>query len=767
MDRSVRVRALLVTVLALAVAAPSVATADGGGTFARAVRLERRAQLAAALAVLNVARLTPSEARHREALRDAVTTLSAVQVYEHAKELKVADSLLAQLSSRLDPVRDVYVNAVVQRQLASVRAMEAPAPKSKPGFFASLWSDAKSSAKTVLRWLIVVAGFVLLITAVGLIGKVIRSARSRRKGIGAALEDLTVEAAQRSEANRALGREFAVAIAAASQDAVEGPRAEIDVARDLDGSVSLNVRVSGDELAAIEPYLDDGSPVKVGPISVSPRQLIAFLELTFRPPYEYELRGYLATSGSTSRLVVELERRGRPPLRWASLGEGDGGRVSAVLETARRVLFEAATHPISASWPSVAAYRAARTSLASVDDPSDRPAALEGARRLLERALGHDPGNALARFELGTVLRKLGRNADALAQYEFIDQLSSEAGRTEVPSLRRALSYSRAVALSKLEGWDDHKRAVALLHELRAEVEADQRIEGAEREELLLFIRSSWAAAIVFEAERFRSEHDLQKTRARSAQVLREVADERDWIAQSRDRQPDVDLTTYVQATAVAENAFGRAAYLCGRPVNEAIGAFERALSLVPELGDAHVNLASALLRSGSRPADWVERIERHIDRALEISPRDRKALYLRGQLYLKAGRRDDARQAFERAAEAGDAWALLRLGELTWDEGNREDAIDLALRSVARGPAYDHRAKLLVLWVAEVADQTTVERARLVAARRAGSDLERQAKKRKRDMSPSVTRALAVIDAKLAADQGGGEHDGADLDGA
>lgn len=759
----VRVRVLLVAVLALALGTSSLARASAGDPFVRALELESAAKLGDALAVLDGAHLTGSEARHRTALRDAVATLGAVRVYERVHELQVADSLLARLSSRLDPVRDVYVNAAVQKQLAAVRAMETRAPKPKPGFFASLWGDAKSSAKTVLRWLIVLAGCVLLIGAVGLIGKLTRSVRSPRKGIGVALEDLSVEATKRSEANRALGREFAVAIGAASQDSVDGPRAEIDVARDLDGSVSLNVRVSGAELAAIEPYLDDGSPVKVGPISVSPRQLLAFLELTFRAPYEYELRGYLATSGSTSRLVVELQRPGRPTLRWASAGQGDDGRASAVLETARRVLFEASAAPISASWPSVAAYRAARSRLASIDDPSDRPAALEDARRLLERSLGYDPGNALARFELGTVLRKLGRNADALAQYEFIEHLSSEAGRTEVPSLRRALSYSRAVALSKLESWDDHKRAVALLGELRADVEADQRVEEPEREQLLLFIRSAMAATKAFEAERFRSEHDADKTRARSAEVLRELGDERDWIAQSRARNPDVDLTTYVQATAVAENAVGRAAYVSGRPVNEAIAALERALSLVPELGDAHVNLASALLRSGAHSADWVERIERHIDLALEISPRDRKALYLRGQLYLKAGRPDAARQAFERAAEAGDAWAILRLGELAWSEGKKEEAIDLALRSVARGPAFDHRAKLLVLWVAELADQTTVKHATLVAARRAGSDLQRQAKKRKRDMTPSVTQALAVIDAKLGPDQARGERDRAD----
>jgi tetratricopeptide (TPR) repeat protein len=303
---------------------------------------------------------------------------------------------------------------------------------------------------------------------------------------------------------------------------------------------------------------------------------------------------------------------------------------------------------------------------------------------------------------------------------------------------------------------------------LRADVEGDQMLDGTERERLLVLVTSAWAATKVFETEQFRSQHDLAKTRAKSATVLRDVSDARDWIAAARDRHPEVDLDTHVQSTAIAENAFGRAAYLNGRPPGEAIAAFSRALSLAPELGDAHVNMASALLRRGPQRSDWMESVDRHLTRALEISPRDRKALYLRGQLYLRAGRPDDARKAFELAADAGDEWANLRLGELAWEAGKKKKAIALVRRSLARGPASDNRARLLVLWTAKLADEGTIERATLVAARQAGADLKRNAKRHNRKVAAPVARAISLINAKLARQHGrdgGSETTGCDDD--
>jgi tetratricopeptide (TPR) repeat protein len=745
-----RFRAALIALglAALLASAPAAWSADTGS--ARSLALEREGHLAAALAVLDPLPLKGAPAEHRVALRDAVATLAAARIYRKRKQLDVEQSVLVELTKRLDAVRDVYVYAAVQEQLAEVNAKLAPPRERKPDFFDKLWQDVKDAGETVLKWLILLAGVVLLFLVVRWIAKLIRSRRRARKGLGVALEDLSVEQAQQARGSRTLGGELRVALMAASQSADAHPRPTLDAAKDLDGGAPLNVKVAGDELAALDPYFEDGSPVKVGPLSVTPRQLFSFIAATFRPRYEYEFTGYLTTSGTATLLAVELRDGDGNCVRWSGAEDGQTGRASVIREAARRILFETGKERISESWPSVAAYREAREKLAAIDGSTERSVALGEVRRLLERSLSYDPVNRFARFELGTVLRKLGENEDALAQYDFIDRLAplpDETGK----ELRRTLHYNRAIALSKVGRWEEYKRALALMDELCAQVKGDAGLPDERREEMQLIIRSCWAAIKVFEAERYRSEHDRNKTRERTKAVLADVKRQRDWIDTSPKRCPNADVNTYVQARAVAENALGRVAYLDGRPAEEAIASFSTALSLVPELGDAHVNMASVLLRAHAHYGDWAGRVERHITRALEISPRDRKALYLRGRLYTRLGEPDDARKAFAAAAEAGDDWALLRLGEFEWADGKRKEAVALAQRSLARGRAYDRRAELFVQWTATLAEQGAVERATLVAAREAGNDLERNAKKRDKKLSESARKAIATIDAKLA----------------
>jgi tetratricopeptide (TPR) repeat protein len=203
----------------------------------------------------------------------------------------------------------------------------------------------------------------------------------------------------------------------------------------------------------------------------------------------------------------------------------------------------------------------------------------------------------------------------------------------------------------------------------------------------------------------------------------------------------------------VAENALGRVAYLAGDPTNSAIPAFELALSLAPEFGDAHVNLASALFRARHRFPDWSERIDGEISRALQISPRDVKALYLRGELYLKVGREKDAREVLQQADELGDHWATMRLAELDWNAGKQLEALERAKRAVDQGPEYDYRAKLLVIWVGQMArvdGPDGPDRATLQAGRRAGKALIQRAEKRNHPVSAAVNTALDQIDARL-----------------
>jgi tetratricopeptide (TPR) repeat protein len=229
------------------------------------------------------------------------------------------------------------------------------------------------------------------------------------------------------------------------------------------------------------------------------------------------------------------------------------------------------------------------------------------------------------------------------------------------------------------------------------------------------------------------------------------IAAVRGWIAALKQPELPYDRAIVSQARAVAENAHGRAKYLLGKR-DDAVSAFDRALSFAPGLGDAHVNMASALFWARARYADWNTRISLHLDRALEVSPNDRKALYLRGKLYYLLNQKDDAKRVWEQASEAGDEWAQFRLGEMLWegdDEESKAQAIELVRRSQARNPVHDERARALVLWTADVADDGKVEQATLIAARQAGKEIEQYEKGRDRPLGKELREAIDLINAK------------------
>jgi tetratricopeptide (TPR) repeat protein len=410
---------------------------------------------------------------------------------------------------------------------------------------------------------------------------------------------------------------------------------------------------------------------------------------------------------------------------------------------AQRVVFELGRSRFSESWPSVAAYRQARETLATAPTQGgERWRALAEARSLLERALAHDPTNLLARYELGNVLRKLGSNEDAVEQYELLEDFFHE--RKAPMLLRRTTVYNRAVALSKIGTWPEHGKAVEALERLQDEVTADPKLKASERDHLLALTRSARAAAGLFELEQLRG-YDDESSCTRRDELLRQIVDARDWI-RAPERRPGANGATYYQALAVAENARGRAIHLVQPQDGEqAVAAFERALSLAPELGDAHVNLADALLRNSPSSSDQ-ERAAEHLERAITMSPRNAKALYLRGKLALAQGDRTRARKEFEGAAAEGDAWAMLGLARLAEQDGDLDAAVSWAQRSLGRAPGANVRVERLVVCAARLASAGGVDRPRLDALRQIGDALEQDAGRRHVALTAEVDGALQAI---------------------
>src|SRR5207244_6076357 len=99
---------------------------------------------------------------------------------------------------------------------------------------------------------------------------------------------------------------------------------EIDETRDLDGTAMPLISVAtGAEL--IDSLIYDETPVKLGPIAVSPRQLLYFGRWYFGREGEYEIKGSFRTDGSRTALTVERYQTKPRALfnRWHAIYDGD------------------------------------------------------------------------------------------------------------------------------------------------------------------------------------------------------------------------------------------------------------------------------------------------------------------------------------------------------------------------------------------------------------------------------------------------------------
>jgi tetratricopeptide (TPR) repeat protein len=129
----------------------------------------------------------------------------------------------------------------------------------------------------------------------------------------------------------------------------------------------------------------------------------------------------------------------------------------------------------------------------------------------------------------------------------------------------------------------------------------------------------------------------------------------------------------------------------------EAIGLYERALTLDPESVEAQTELASVLvgrvidLMTDTAPAD-LARAEELVDQALAANPRHAKAHLVKGRVLRAQNRWDEAALEFETALtlDRNQVWALHYLAQCKLLTGQMEEAITLeqqAIRLYPRDP--------------------------------------------------------------------------------
>jgi hypothetical protein len=757
-------RALLLLV-ALALVALTGPAAQGRGHREGIRALERQGRFATVLERLRHSSPTGARRRRVKRLETALRTLQAASVYTSFGRYSQAEALLGAAAKKLDPVTDVYLERVIYGRLAKVQALHPP-PTAKTshrrGFWGNIGHSFTGVIEVILKWLLVGTSVLAAIGAVALLRWIYRRLLPRRGRTTIAIADLDAEDEERNLRSHLLTRELIDVVYSITGSSEDDGASEIDERRDLDGTTAAPLRIA-DGTHLVEPLVPDSTPVKVGPVSISPSQLVSFARWCVKRRFEHEITGTYSSDSSGATLTVERvssHGRAHTPQRWHAANAEDDARTRVIHDVATQLAVALGGSYVSSNWRSVREYLEAQAQLKTAVKAENRQAALELARAGLQRSLEADSHNLLARFNLAAVLRALGRNRDAATNFDLLQQLvanpdgvSSMAGKfiARHPELLYVVEYNLAVALSKLPEWESHNSARTMLALLVARLSENQQLlsldeadaeklgkdlksympataapSEEERRRLELLCRAAWASTLVFRVERAEQNtqdgHDSGRLRGQQLSILEKLEEVKRWLAQPLPSEDDRRLAIALnQAQATVENACGRVRFLLGR--RDAQVAVERALVLLPEFGDAHVNLASILLARRSAGLREAEEIEHHLQRALEISPRDPQALLLLGQLY--------EHRSFERNEEAAacyrqlpdDAIACFRLGQLLSREGKLSEAVTLFSRSLSLLTTADYRAKRFVEAVLELAarDQATdarLEEARVIARR-------------------------------------------------
>jgi hypothetical protein len=775
------------------------AAPTNGDLIARATALERAGRLTAAYRVLGrLDKPTKALATHRSHVGGALSGLAAARALTRTGDNAGARELLDAERKQLDPVADRFVVVRVAQSAArsaqraaraaeraraaadaQARATNAQAAalgrrgewKDAAALYKAVATKAEATVSPPLRQAAVIGqikaeqrvaenapgpvrrfldsvwdvlrdalkwAVIAIIPAVlfGLAALLRRARRARPKpGVTSlALSDLGSDAKDRNRRDFALRREMYDAVQDVRHGTVSARSDGIDERRDLDGTAAPLVRL-GEGAGRFDSLTDAENPVQIGPVKVSPVQLVYFVTAYVARPGEFELKGALHADGSGARFAVERVKTSDPNTllsRWTATATGADACTKVIQEVAAKYAVETGASYVSSDWRSYQCYREAVTVIATMDGgaEADRIKLLDSARAALIRALHHDGANLAARLRLGAVLRMMGRNGDAAAQFERLMNdardpklLSGVASEyvTRHPELYYIAAYNRAVSLSKLRSSrrfsarnelallvaklgdgeppvldeterDDLKRAF----DARA-WPANDPAEDRERYRALAY--GAWGAALLATADD-RDEGSPERVaalRTRRAKVLARLRSVKEELGRTEGSDASGAIR---QAGAVLDNAIARILFLQGENKG-ARDAAEQALAVCPDLGDAHITLAEIATARRNRDIDWATEAERQLKLALDISPNDERAIYALGSLYKGLDQREDAKQQF--LLLRSDWRAHDRLGEIFMSEGAYGPAVEHFAWSQSQHESSDYRARLLVGAVLEL----------------------------------------------------------------
>jgi tetratricopeptide (TPR) repeat protein len=753
--RAQRVHAAHVHAAAAAVAAAAALRRSGDDAQARAMLDAALTRLdAGADAVVRADVVARSAAEARRVTAAAVT---ARRQADDAATASLAKGDALRDRRQWDAAAAVYRSVATQsagsidetlRQTATVSQLQAEKEtvEARPGPFARFWTDVwhglRSALEWILKWLVPLALLALLMVLI----HVWLWRRPRPDGITLSVVDTSDAMKDRRDRDQML----ATALRDAMDDARGGGYVQgasyLDERRDLDGMAPPAVTAVSGSGPDSFGELSDKLEIDAGPLRISPLAFLPPIRRYLSRPRARTLCGTLRVDDSGAEMCLALHEppefvedpSGRPvrvetPGPWlATSTDRLGARAAVIKEIAQKYVVESRQSYISVSWRSYVAYRKGLAALIAADDDlplGQRKAQLELARSEFEQALSADQANLLARMRLGAVLRSMGRNPDAAAQFRRLvdDMLDVRRLPPHAASLVEAhpelLYFAALDAQVSLDKWSNRDRfrvtrTLAFLID-RLAVDEDripdvgwdgveprfaqgrwprERLEReADRQRLLIVTLAAWS---VSQLPRSKPGLDADPVELEAcADLLRSVCD---WIHGVDSEEPAVAVARR-QAEATMRNAIARVARELRR-WGSARREAEKALVLSPHLGDAHVTLAQVAMREDPRREDWSVEAHRHLKAALRISPEDARARFLLGELYEEIG--EDAKAITHFQKLPVNPGALFRIGQIHEENDDMREAMASYVESQVRGPSCGRRAVALLSLVRTLNDE-------------------------------------------------------------
>jgi hypothetical protein len=411
----------------------------------------------------------------------------------------------------------------------------------------------------------------------------------------------------------------------------------IDTIEDWDRSGLSNISLATQDADALKEIASSTERVSVAGVSFTPQQLYALL-LPLRRPFAAEYTGLLRKTATGYRLSLCIKDQ-KPGASFACEATT---RDEALAEAADYIAFRAPPWQLSSEWRSFRAQRKAERLLQTLGNELNAEA-WATARELLEEAVGADPKNVAALYRLGVMLRRVGKNGDAAGALSRLDaQLHDpkppqwlEEFTKRNPDFRHSVRYDLALCFAKQDGFEKLQKAAELLGEIEAPARAERGDDTPPGRFALL--ASSAVAAILagklgLEGQKVPKAEKQEWYAGRAKELSDEISRRRQDLEAYR-RDPRLQhLRECTSALAVALAAEGRALFLRNR-LRDAEMTLRNARSENPKLACAAVHLAQ-VLKASSDAAHVDEAIEL-LGRAVELSPRNSKAYYLLGNLYL------------------------------------------------------------------------------------------------------------------------------------